>query len=136
MADCQYAFPCSAEATYVGIESGRVVDDSVIPNCHVSSFPPPPGRSVSLLGKAVFQESKSSITLRLGDTDEPGDKPRVDKDRFQTSDRVDTDDRVDRVDGFAQGNLDSSSRARGSLVVTSVNGREGLEVDLVWSGQL
>jgi hypothetical protein len=109
---------------YIGIKSGRVVDDSVIPTSDVSSFPSPPDGRVGLLGKAVFQERERIVALGLGHADDTRDKARVDKDRFESRDRVDADHRVDSVNGFSEGDLVACCRARGGLVVASVNRRQ------------
>lgn len=113
-----------------------MVDDSVIPDGHVSSFPPPPGSRIGLLRETVLEESKGSIALSLWDTDKTGDKSGVDKHRLETSNRVDPNHRVNGVNRFTQRNLDSSSTTGRSSVVASVDSRKRLEVDLVRTGQL
>lgn len=113
-----------------------MVDDSVIPDSHVSSFPPPPGSRIGLLREAVLEKSEGSIALSLWDADKTGNKSGVDKHRLETSNRVDPNHGVNGVNRFTQRNLDSGSTTGRSLVVASVDSRERFEVDLVRTGQL
>lgn len=88
----------------------------------------------SLLSKALFQELQSSITFCFGHANNPSYETWVDKDRLPASDGVDSHDRVDSLDGLSAGNLDDTG-SRGRLVESAVNGRERLEVALVWAGE-
>ena len=122
--------------THVSVKSRRVIDDSVVPNCHVAGLPSPSGRRVGLLGETIFEEGKSHVTLGFRDANESGDEAWVHEDRLEAGDRVDTHDRVDRIDRRAKWDLDAGGGTGCSLIVAGVDRCERLKINLVWPGKL
>jgi hypothetical protein len=121
-----------SRTTHVGIKDGRMVDDPVIPNCHIIGLPSPTTSSVSQLCEAVPQELQRRVSLGFGHSDQPGHETRVDEYTLQSSHWMNADNRVDSLDRLAS-RYGGDGAARSGLVVSGVKCREGLEVYLVRS---
>lgn len=70
-------------------------DNPVVPEDERARLPTSANLEVGGGGEATEEKSKDSITLGLGDADDPPCEACVDKDRLETGDRVDPDHGVD-----------------------------------------
>ena len=110
-------------ATYICVKGCGVIDNAVVPDCHVIRFPtskvsaastrsspdsPPAACRVRLLCKAVLQEVQRHVAFRLRDVDETSHKARVDKNSLEACHGMNSDDRMDRLDWSAAWNGDNA----------------------------